>query len=1027
MKPCFQNLRLYLIFFLLITTTSNTVEAQYFGRNKPSYKTFNYKLYQTPNFDLYHYFDNDSIINSVANTYEKWFIRHQKIFKDTFETQNPVIIYENHPDFQQTTAVSGNVSIGTQGVTEALRNRVVMPVLETNAQTDHVIGHELVHVFQFRAMFIHDSLGLNSIRNLPLWLVEGMAEYLSIGSIDTHTSMIMRDAWYNDNFPSLRDMSRSYRYNPYRFGHSFVAFIGRTWGDSLIVPLFKQTARFGYERGIERVIGLNGKTVSNMWGQAIETHYSALAEDSLKHIAIGKELVNEDNGGRINISPSLSPNGDLVAFFSEKDLFTIDLFLADAKTGKIKRKLTSSTRSADIDGFNFFESVGTWSPDGKKFAYIIVKQGRNKIIITHTNWWKKDKEISVDGVPALNNPSWSPDGKYLVFNGLVEGVSDLFMLNLETDEVTNLTNDKNSYIHANWSKDGKHLVFATDRPQTSQKDLEKNFKFNIAIMDIESAEKTIEIFDIFPGSQNLNPLYADDENGIYFLSNNDGFRNLYFLNLEDNSVYRLTDYFTGISGITHLSPAITIAKESGEIAYSYYSNERYSILKAKHEEFEKVKVSADNMDMTASTLPPLQRELEPIVDKQLKTEPEDSIFPKDSFDIKEYKPKFGLNYIGNTGMGVSTSRYGTGMSGGVTMLFSDIVGNNQLITMLSINGEIYDFGGIVGYMNQKRKINWGGSVSHIPYVFGGMRLIRDTLHAEDGTPVAVDNLQYIIQRTFEDQISLFGIYPISSTRRLELGGSWAWYYYRLDAFNRYYQNNIIVYEDRERLPSPEGFSLQRLNIGYVGDNSYFGLASPMRGKRYRLNIEKYFGRVDMYSLTADYRWYYFFNPVSIAFRATHYGRWFIDKSKDDLFYPLFLGYPGFVRGYEYAALYNRNQESDEDFFEQYIGEKILLGGFEIRLPLTGPERLALIKSNIFFTELAWFLDAGLAWDAGDKISFESEKIPKYTRVPVFSTGPSLRINLLGALIIEPFYAFPFYLDDFNIENGVWGLNFIPGW
>jgi Tol biopolymer transport system component len=1029
-KQIIRNIAIFIIALLIYIPA----HSQYFGRNKPSYKTFNYQLYQSPNFDFYHYFDNDSIINALANTYEKWFIRHQQIFKDTFEVRNPIILYANHPDFQQTSAVGGTISIGTQGVTEALRNRVVMPVLETNAQTDHVIGHELVHVFQFRAMFVHDTLGLNSIRNLPLWLVEGMAEYFSIGSVDAHTAMIMRDAYYNDDFPSLEDMTRNYKYNPYRYGHSFVAFVGRTWGDSLIGPLFRQTARLGYERGMERVVGLPGKTVSNMWKHAIENHYKPLAADSSRHIPIGDAIITSKNGGKLNISPAYSPDGKYVAFYSEKDLFTIDLFIADAEKGKIRRKLTSSLRNADIDGFNFFESVGTWSPDGKKFAYIIVKKGINQIVITHLNRWKRDKHIKVDGIASLNNPAWSPDGKHMIFNGLKEGIPDLFLLEIETGEVTNLTNDRYSYIHSKWSADGKMITFATDKPQSNQSEKNNNFLFNLALMDLSTKE--VQVLDIFPDAQNVNPVFSPDDKGIYFLSNSDGYRNLYYYEFEPNEVYRLTDYYTGISGITHLSPAITIAKETGNIAYSYYSKGEYHIYDANPQDFTKVKVDPLHTDFKAATLPPGDRPNVPIIDSNLLVEPGESIFPKDSFNILEYKPKFSLTYIGNTGVGMSTSRYGTGMSGGVAMLFSDIVGDNQLFTMLSINGEIYDFGGIIGYTNQKRKINWGGSVSHIPYVFGGIRWIQDEVEI-DGEIVPVENLQYIIQRTFEDQITVFGIYPISTTRRIELSGSWAWYYYRLDAFNSYYYNDngFLIYlgENRERLQTPDGFSLQRLGIGYVGDNSYFGLASPMRGQRYRLNAEKYFGRVDMVSLTADYRWYHFFNPVSIAFRATHYGRWLIDEKKDDLFYPLFLGYPGFVRGYEYSAIYERNQGSGSaNFFEQYIGDRVILGGFEIRLPLTGPERLAIIKSGFLFTELAWFVDAGIAWSDGQSITFDPTKhdpkeVGSLYRTPVFSTGPSLRINLLGAIIIEPFYAFPFTLNEFNTKNGTWGLNFIPGW
>jgi hypothetical protein len=278
-------------FFLFILLFELTANAQYFGRNRPGYRSFDFKVYESPHFTIYHYFDNDSVINALANRFEHWYIRHSQLFTDTFEKPSPILIYQNHPEFQQTTAISGGISIGTSGVTEALKNRVVIPVLETNAQTDHVIGHELVHVFHFRALYIDDSLSLNSLRNLPLWLVEGMAEYFSIGSVDAHTSMIIRDAIREDDFPSLAEMTRDYSYNPYRYGHSFVAFLGRTWGDDIIAPLYRETAKFGYERAMERIIGLNASTVSDLWKSSNITHFQPYLDDTLSHKPIGERLL----------------------------------------------------------------------------------------------------------------------------------------------------------------------------------------------------------------------------------------------------------------------------------------------------------------------------------------------------------------------------------------------------------------------------------------------------------------------------------------------------------------------------------------------------------------------------------------------------------------------------------------------------------------------------------------------------------------------------------------------------------------
>ena len=209
---------------------------------------------------------------------------------------------------------------------------------------------------------------------------------------------------------------------------------------------------------------------------------------------------------------------------------------------------------------------------------------------------------------------------------------------------------------------------------------------------------------------------------------------------------------------------------------------------------------------------------------------------------------------------------------------------------MAVIGEIYDFGGQVGYLNQKKRLAWGGSVSHIPYPFSYLQYTREEVDFGEG-PLMVENLQLILQRTFEDQISAFAFFPFSTTRRLEFNASLAWYYFRIDAINNYYLGGFQIGQNRERLEAPEGFSLQRLNIAYVGDNSFFGMASPITGQRYRFGVEKYFGRIDMYSVTGDYRRYFQVRPFTIALRGIHYGR-YGKQSRNDLFYPLFLGYPG---------------------------------------------------------------------------------------------------------------------------------------
>src|SRR5690606_36111522 len=276
----------------------------------------------------------DSMMRWLAKESEVWYELHQQVFQDTFARKNPIIFYNNHPEFQQTTTISGEISVGTGGVTEAFKQRVVMPIMQINHNTRHVLGHELVHAFQYRVLIEgRDSTRLESIGNIPLWMIEGMAEYFSIGKKDAFTAMWMRDAYINNDIPSLRAMTENMnRYFPYRYGQAFWSFIGSTYGDTVIMPLFKQTAMVGYEMAIRRVFGYDAQTLSNLWRNSLIENIGKLPVDTATK-PIGRSIINTSNSGRMNVSPVISPDGKHIAFLSEKSLFSIDLFLADAETG----------------------------------------------------------------------------------------------------------------------------------------------------------------------------------------------------------------------------------------------------------------------------------------------------------------------------------------------------------------------------------------------------------------------------------------------------------------------------------------------------------------------------------------------------------------------------------------------------------------------------------------------------------------------------------------------------------------------
>src|SRR5690606_30520172 len=97
---------------------------------------------------------------------------------------------------------------------------------------------------------------MKGLGTLPLWLVEGMAEYLSVGREDPLTGMWLRDAYRKDDFPTIRDLTEGGKYFPYRFGQGLWSYIGGTYGDDAVTQLFRRAIRIGFRPAIEQVLGV---------------------------------------------------------------------------------------------------------------------------------------------------------------------------------------------------------------------------------------------------------------------------------------------------------------------------------------------------------------------------------------------------------------------------------------------------------------------------------------------------------------------------------------------------------------------------------------------------------------------------------------------------------------------------------------------------------------------------------------------------------------------------------------------------
>ncbi|MFP8489337.1 basic secretory protein-like protein [Gracilimonas sp. Q87] len=1020
------------LFLSLLVIASTLIpfalEAQYFGRYPVQYEDFDFQVLETDHFDIYHYPQEAKAVKDLGRLSERWYIRYSAMLNHSYSSSNPLIIYANHADFQQNKIVP-RVGVSTGGVTEGRRNRLVMPFAEANQSTNHVLGHELVHAFQYDIARKDEIGGIGATSQMPLWFIEGMAEYLSVGPEDSHTAMWLRDAIQNDDLPTIQDLSNSREYFPYRYGHSVWTFVAGQWGDEIVSKLYVNSAKNGIRTGISQTLGISRDSLSTLWQQAIREKYEDDIQARTNPTNVGKLVLGEEkNTGTINVSPSLSPDGEYIAFISEKNIFSIELFLANAETGKIIRKLTSTSLDPHLSALRFVESSGSWSPDGEKFAAVVFAEGDNQIVIINVDNGKINRRLKFGDVDAITNPSWSPNGEKIAFSGSDGGYTDLYLYDLENDSLQNLTDDGYSDLQPTWSPDGEKIAFVTDRgPDTNFDELIFG-ETKIAEMEVETGE--IRLIPTFENAKHISPQYSADGNSIYYVSDFQGFSDVYRYDIIQGVRYQVTNVSTGISGISKLSPVITVAANTGDLMATVFNESNYSVYSISEKKKEGEIVDERPGVETSVMLPGSGMDDNQMVLSYLR-DPITDIPSDTAFGLRDYKPTLMLDYItGAGGVGIS-SQFGAGVAGGISASFSDMLNQHQLFTSLRLQGRIQDAAAQAAYLNRDNRFVWGGSASHQVFRNSRRGISRnDTTNINGQQVVAPISVINLTQRVFSERISGLGLYPLTNTQRFEFSAGYTHLWYRTER-RQVYLNELGQPFKRDisdaDIAEPSPLNLFNASAAYVEDNSIAAFTGPINGHRMRFEVEPTTGSLTYVKALADYRKYFYMEPLTLGVRALHSGRYFQD-SEDNRLSPNYIGNPRLIRGYSLNS-YSAQECGDSPGdgcpeFERLFGSRLGIANIELRLPVLGIEDLALFRSQIFPSTLSAFFDAGVAWSDTRAPDFKWTTDETSDNIPVFSSGLSLRVNFLGFLITEFYYAVPFQRPD---KTGVFGFQISPGW
>jgi hypothetical protein len=669
------NRRRRILVALLLLAVALPASAQ-FGKNKITYMDFDWKVYESPHFDIHYYPEMEPFLEEIVSYAESAYLEISQALDHELRFRVPMVVYRTHGEFEQTNITLSMVPEGVGAFAEPIQNRMVLPIDLPPDKLYQLIAHELVHIFEYSLLY-DGYLGRALRSNPPTWLMEGLASYLADDE-DNLDRMAIRDAVVNGTLPTLEQLN-IVTFMTYRYGHAIFDFIEQEHGKeglrSFLFEYRKVLLNNNIEKAVKESFGYDLSTFNRNFNRFLRRKYYPVLLEKKSPDDYGEEIGIKKRG-RYTFSPTISPSGELVAALGTPGM-ELDLIVLSVEGGKKVKNLTKgfTNRYSHLvaDVFEGKRDL-SWSPVADHVAVFARRENTWPLLIFNAVNGKRLHQIVPDDIVQCASPAFSPDGKRVAFEGNRNGVVDIFEIDLETREIRNLTQDDFTDANPWYADDGATLVY--------NRRLGPHWK--IFTVDLSDSEKKAQL--TFGHSSDIQPSFARDGETIYFSSDRGehGIFNLYALDLGSAEVHQYTDVVGGTFAPVEMS------ERSGQrnLVFGAYFNGTFRLYRMP------LKAPEATISSEARFDDPLDAEpFEPPLSLRV-----------DEPQKRDYKLKWDID---PPAFSVGVTDDGTFL-GDAAISFSDLMGNHRISIVTSTVDE-YSNTNVV-YANLKRRFTWGGQL-----------------------------------------------------------------------------------------------------------------------------------------------------------------------------------------------------------------------------------------------------------------------------------------------------------------------------
>ena len=799
--------------------SAQTPYIPYFGKNQIRYDNFDWQIYTTDHFEIYYYPEIEQHLERVAGYAESAYQQISSELKYDLAFKIPLILFKTSSEFQQQNVIPGAAQEGVGAFAEPMRYRIVMPLDEPPDLLYRLILHELTHQFEF------DIIPTSLIRrSVPLWVNEGLSDYMT-GIWRPIDLMTVRDAAVADIVPEMSELEGYTQTGSvrmiYNLGHAVFEFIESRWGkEGIRQYLFslRKSVIGGGEDAYVEAFKLTPEEFDQEFDKYLKDRFKPF-RDKERPADYGRNLAPDPEEsvfiGAVSIEPS--PSGDLIAMVTgnRRDR-ELDIVLVSATDGSMIRNLTNGF---DQDrGFEFIVQNGmrsntvpwmSWSPSGDQVAYFVRAEKWRTLILQNVLNRNVEQRVELRTVDDPESPDISPDGRKVAFAALQGGVGDIWVVDLASREVTNVTKDGFADSGPTWSPDGQSIIYVARVSGN-----EKLFR-----LDVATGQKTQLTFGTHDDTA---AQFLDGETLVFSstatdpaqpieaeVSRNGNIYNIWTLNLKTGQLRQYTDALGGNTS------AVVLNQGRGEprIAFvSYYKGEYELHVLDRRDPI----VTAASSDFGAPG---------PIIDFQA---------PLSHTMIAQNKRRKGtfekLFLDGRPPVNVGVTSGGD-VFGGSAVTFSDVLGDKQFNLYAASISQYRTLS--FSYLNLARRFNYAvQAYSQTQFFYGAL---EGVFYDPQFSNVFLDRDYALATRTVRGG-SVFGIWPLNRYRRLELFGG------------------VLQYQEEFNDPSLQDYSQQfqeqqfgrqlfrsglyvPVGLTFVQETTVFREFGPLAGNTMRLSYE----------------------------------------------------------------------------------------------------------------------------------------------------------------------------------------------